>query len=373
MIERSPRRHSYTVIDNRPLTDTRLDWDAKGLLAYLLSKPDHWRVDRSQLASVVPSGASKVQRLLKLLEQAGYLTRERERDEAGRLAWKHVVHEVAVPPERRTTDGFTSDGPTTDGKTTDGKSITGADQQKETVSAGGTTDGFSIDGKTTDGEQAHIVSTEGATTEVANPEQERLSGAGAPDGSDDPSLFEAQGLPNGSPGSHGSPSPHGAAPPPPGASQNGQASSKPETAKIVRTVFEAWQEATGSPRAKLTDARRKKVTARLREGFTPEQLVTVVTDGWKRDPWSGRVDNNDLVILLRDGPQVEKFLKLAAKANGNGRPALDPEQAERAERQARDFNARAAQRRAAATTTERGRQLAAQLAAAEAARKGAHQ
>jgi hypothetical protein len=204
--------------------------------------------------------------------------------------------------------------------------------------------------------------------------QKKETGASAPDdGSDDPSLFQAPGLPDGSPGSHGSPSPHGGAPPPPGASQNGHGGKKAELAKTGQRVHEAWQEAVDSPRAKFTDARRSKVNARLREGYTEEQLITVVTDGWRADPWPGRVDNNDLVILLRDGPQVEKFLKLARKAkattngNGNGHHA-DPGDAEAEVRAAREFNARQAARQAAAITTDRGVQLAAELAA-----KGAHQ
>jgi hypothetical protein len=358
MIERSARRHSYTVIDNRPLNDKRLDWDAKGLLAYLLSKPDHWRVDRSHLASVVPSSAGKVQRLLRLLEEAGYLTRERHRDSQGRLGWKHVVHEVAVAPEQHTSDSATTDGATTDGATTDGKPISGADQQERDVPAGGTTDRFS-----TDGEPDTVVSKEAGITEIASPEEED-HGAAAPDAlPGDPSLFQAPGLPEGSPGSHGSSSPHGAAPPPPSASQNGHGGKKAETAKIVQRIFEAFQQGTDSPRAKLTAARRSKITARLREGYTAEQLICVLTDGWRADPWPGRVDNNDLVILLRDGPQVEKFLKLARKAkattNGNGHHA-DPAEAER---QAREFNARQEARRRAATTTARGARLAVELAA----------
>jgi hypothetical protein len=131
----------------------------------------------------------------------------------------------------------------------------------------------------------------------------------------------------------------------------------------VQRVFEAFQQGTDSPRAKLTAARRSKITARLREGYTAEQLICVLTDGWRADPWPGRVDNNDLVILLRDGPQVEKFLKLERKAkattNGNGHHA-DPAEAER---QAREFNARQEAHRQAATTTARGAQLAAELAA----------
>jgi hypothetical protein len=178
--------------------------------------------------------------------------------------------------------------------------------------------------------------------------QRRETGAGAPERpAETPTLFRAEGLPQGSPGSLGSPPPpSGGAPPPPGTSQNGHNGGSPKTTEIVRQVFEAWREATGHPNAKLTDARRKKVTARHREGYTVEQMCLVVAEAWRYDPWPGRVDNNDLVILLRDGPQVEKFLNLARTVQGNGQPAgngasphLDPEEELRVARE-RDEQAR---------------------------------
>jgi len=39
MIVRTPNRDRFTIIDKRALEDDRLSWRARGLLAYLLSKP----------------------------------------------------------------------------------------------------------------------------------------------------------------------------------------------------------------------------------------------------------------------------------------------------------------------------------------------
>ena len=43
-IIRAPRRHRFVILDQRAVDDTRLSWAARGLLAYLLSRPDDWRV-----------------------------------------------------------------------------------------------------------------------------------------------------------------------------------------------------------------------------------------------------------------------------------------------------------------------------------------
>jgi hypothetical protein len=43
-IIRARRRHRFVILDQRAVEDTRLSWAARGLLAYLLSRPDDWRV-----------------------------------------------------------------------------------------------------------------------------------------------------------------------------------------------------------------------------------------------------------------------------------------------------------------------------------------
>ena len=43
-IIRAPRRHRFLILDQQAVEDIRLSWAARGLLAYLLSRPDDWRV-----------------------------------------------------------------------------------------------------------------------------------------------------------------------------------------------------------------------------------------------------------------------------------------------------------------------------------------
>ena len=43
-IHRAARRHRYVIVDQAAVADTRLSWAARGLLAYLLPRPDDWKV-----------------------------------------------------------------------------------------------------------------------------------------------------------------------------------------------------------------------------------------------------------------------------------------------------------------------------------------
>lgn len=68
------KRHenNFVMIDNRPLCDVRLSWKARGLLAYLLSRPNNWKVNSNHLSSISTDGPLAVQTGLKELQQAGY-------------------------------------------------------------------------------------------------------------------------------------------------------------------------------------------------------------------------------------------------------------------------------------------------------------
>lgn len=76
-IERAPHDRDYTVIANDALRDERLSWKARGLLAYLLTKPDDWTVMQAELEAAGPDGRSAVRAGLAELERHGYLERER--------------------------------------------------------------------------------------------------------------------------------------------------------------------------------------------------------------------------------------------------------------------------------------------------------
>jgi len=84
-IIRVTKQKNFSIISNIPLNDTVLSFKAKGLWAYLMSKPDDWTIYTKQLTSAGPDGRDAIYSGMKELVQAGYMTREHVRDEAGKI------------------------------------------------------------------------------------------------------------------------------------------------------------------------------------------------------------------------------------------------------------------------------------------------
>ena len=90
-------RDPYVVIDRRPLEDERLGWAPRGLLAYLLAKPDDWDLRIEDLKRRGDLGRDGLYRILKELEHYGYLEREIQRNARGRVT--KVVYTVFEVPD----------------------------------------------------------------------------------------------------------------------------------------------------------------------------------------------------------------------------------------------------------------------------------
>lgn len=85
MIVRIAPRDRFTFVPNPVIEDPKLDLKALGLLVYLLSKPDNWRVRVSQLQQRGPDGRDACYAAMSTLIEAGYATREQPRREDGSL------------------------------------------------------------------------------------------------------------------------------------------------------------------------------------------------------------------------------------------------------------------------------------------------
>lgn len=85
-IIRSKRSKNFSIIDNDILDDERLSFKARGLLSYMLSKPDDWRFYATELAKhSQKDGRDSIGGALKEMEKFGYLKRTQKRSLNGRF------------------------------------------------------------------------------------------------------------------------------------------------------------------------------------------------------------------------------------------------------------------------------------------------
>lgn len=135
-IIRVKKEEKYFVASNELFNDKALSWEARGVMGYLLSKPDNWTVRTRDLVRQSPAGMHKVTRILSELKKAGYIRRERRRLDNGRFEWETVVYESSTIP-RLSSNGLSIDG-------------------------------LPVDGSSVNGESPHIVNTDSPTTDLPN-------------------------------------------------------------------------------------------------------------------------------------------------------------------------------------------------------------
>lgn len=107
-IRRGPRPDTRFYTVSKDLSeDTRLSWAARGMLIYLLGKPDNWEVSVGHLIkqtedSPRPSGRDAVRGIIKELIDAGYMQADIRRQEGGTFnGMNYVVHELPMNPEEQ--------------------------------------------------------------------------------------------------------------------------------------------------------------------------------------------------------------------------------------------------------------------------------
>jgi len=102
---RISERPRYTAISRETLNDSRLSFRARGVLAWLLDKPDDWKCRAEAIAEAGCEGRDAIRAALGELEACGYLVRIKYRAPAGH--WESTVDVYERPRE---TPGQNQDG-----------------------------------------------------------------------------------------------------------------------------------------------------------------------------------------------------------------------------------------------------------------------
>lgn len=92
-IIRIAKTNNYFAINNAVVCDSRLSFAARGLLAYLLSKPDDWEVRMSDVLKEGNIGRDKCYSLFRELVLHGYMHRIKFKKPDGTFSWNCTVYE----------------------------------------------------------------------------------------------------------------------------------------------------------------------------------------------------------------------------------------------------------------------------------------
>lgn len=92
-ILRKPKHENFTMVRNYFINDTRLKPDGKGVLLFMLSKPDDWSFKYENLMVGLGIGEKYLRSCIKQLEDLKYLKRSKCRGENGHYIWNYYIYE----------------------------------------------------------------------------------------------------------------------------------------------------------------------------------------------------------------------------------------------------------------------------------------
>jgi len=100
IIRAKRKKNRFVQIDVTPLHDNRLSWKARGIMAFLMTKPDDWNVNEKNLISQSDKdGRDSLRAGIDELKALGYAVKVPNRDSRGRIqSWETLVFET---PEDR--------------------------------------------------------------------------------------------------------------------------------------------------------------------------------------------------------------------------------------------------------------------------------
>lgn len=111
---------NYVIISNKTAQDNRLSFEARGVLAMLLSMPDDWSVNVSWIQKQSTAGRDKVNRIIKELIDCGYMRKDQPRNQQG----KFTSQDYFVYPESETAEELPANGLPVNGLPVNGKTPT---------------------------------------------------------------------------------------------------------------------------------------------------------------------------------------------------------------------------------------------------------
>lgn len=94
-IHRIKKTNNFTVLSNSLISDKRLKYSDIGIMAYLLSKPDNWVINSSEVIGSHEDGRAAVRSSFSRLMEFGYIERTKTRTDTGSYVWEYKLYETS--------------------------------------------------------------------------------------------------------------------------------------------------------------------------------------------------------------------------------------------------------------------------------------
>lgn len=107
---KTKRFKNFTTIPNEILNNEKLSFRAKGIICYLLSKPDDWHISVKHLVSTSREGRDAIYTAFEELQDQGYMSREQDTTKGRFMGVSYVVSDVPFPENRTDLGGFPVSG-----------------------------------------------------------------------------------------------------------------------------------------------------------------------------------------------------------------------------------------------------------------------
>jgi len=98
-ITRAAHKSNCTKINNAFANDERISWEAKGILAYALTKPNDWKFSMIDIINQSTDERDAIRTAVKELEEFGYLVREQVKENGKFVDSNWAFYEVPKKEE----------------------------------------------------------------------------------------------------------------------------------------------------------------------------------------------------------------------------------------------------------------------------------
>lgn len=108
IFRRETRSVQFTTVDNEFIKDINISFKAKGILLYMLSRPDNWTFYESEITSNSHDGIKSIKSGIKELTDFGYVERHQLKKDNKFNGYEYIIHEKSPLCRFRTTGNRTT-------------------------------------------------------------------------------------------------------------------------------------------------------------------------------------------------------------------------------------------------------------------------